>query len=59
VYVRVDGAGIGNPVEALRMADSVRFIREYARRKGSWKTPRQREGHEALCGRATWASAGR
>lgn len=52
VYVRVDGKGIGDPAEALRMADAVRFIREYARRGGWWKTPRQREGYSALCARA-------
>jgi hypothetical protein len=52
VYVRVDGKGIGDPVEALRMADAVRFIREHARHAGWWKTPRQREGYMALCARA-------
>jgi len=52
IYVKVDGRGIADPVDALRMADSVRFIREYARRRGFWKTPRQREGYQRLCARA-------
>ena len=52
LYVRVDGKGIGDPAEALRMADSVRFIREQARHQGWWKTPKQREGYMKLCKRA-------
>ncbi|MCZ7643737.1 MAG: CehA/McbA family metallohydrolase [Planctomycetota bacterium] len=51
-YVRVDGKGIGDPAEALRMADSVRFIREYARHAGWWKTPKQLEGYMKLCAKA-------
>lgn len=52
VYVRVDGKGIGDPAEALRMADAVRFIREYARHAGWWKTDAQRAGYMKLCAKA-------
>lgn len=52
VYVRVNGKGIGDPAEALRMADSVRYIREHALHNGWWKTTRQRDGYSALCARA-------
>jgi hypothetical protein len=52
VYLRHDGRGIGEPLDALRMADAVRFTREQALCRGSYATPQKRDGYLALCDRA-------